>query len=47
MEEKNLEALLEEDRQFAPGEEFRKNAVIQSAEIYEQGKSLSLLGRTG
>ncbi|EHL07844.1 acetate--CoA ligase [Desulfitobacterium hafniense DP7] len=40
MEEKNLEALLEEDRQFVPSEEFHKNALIQSADIYEQGQSL-------
>mgnify|MGYP001350195152 CR=1 FL=1 len=39
MPENNLEALLQEERKFIPSEEFRKNAVIQSADIYEQGKS--------
>ena len=39
MRENNLEALLQEDRQFTPSEDFRNNAVIQDASIYEHGKS--------
>lgn len=38
MQEKNLEALLEEDRQFAPSEEFRQKAIIQGPEVYDQGQ---------
>lgn len=39
MQENNLEALLEEDRLFTPSKEFNKNAIIQSADIYEQGQN--------
>ncbi|AGA68024.1 acetyl-coenzyme A synthetase [Desulfitobacterium dichloroeliminans LMG P-21439] len=37
MLESNLEALLNENREFAPQETFRKSAVIQSDAIYDQG----------
>ncbi|MGE4274000.1 MAG: acetate--CoA ligase [Desulfitobacterium sp.] len=37
MLESNLEALLNENREFTPHEAFRKSAVIQSDAIYDQG----------
>ena len=42
-----IEALLREDRSFAPSEEFRKNAVINDPEIYARAAAGSgtLLGR--
>ncbi|MGI1659214.1 MAG: acetate--CoA ligase [Desulfitobacterium sp.] len=37
MLESNLEALLNENREFTPHEAFRRSAVIQSDAIYDQG----------
>jgi len=40
MNDKPIEALLEEDRLFAPSEEFVKNANANDEKIYEEGKDI-------
>jgi acetyl-CoA synthetase len=40
MSEKAIEALLREDRTFAPSEEFRHQANVSDPAVYEQGKNL-------
>ena len=40
MADKAIEALLDEQRQFPPPEEFRRQAIVREETVYEKGKNL-------